>query len=315
MAVSDQRVCVVGNLNKDLILRGVEKLPEWGTEVTARDRVLITAGQAGYLAMALASLGSAVTVVGIVGDDADGESIRADLARVGVDVSAVEVVCGAPTGLTVAVVRPDGERAFVSHFGSLSSFNAEDVRRHWDSVERSRAACLVGLFNLPKLDAGAVQAMLARLREAGTTTVLDPGWDPGGWQPATLRALYRWLPEVDLLLVNRDEAAAMTRAAAVEDEAEALVSAGVGTVVIKCGPDGSYGARRLERASVAARRVAEVDAVGAGDTFNAGFLVAFLGGADLEAALTYGNIAASLYVSRQVNRFPARHELEEALTK
>ena len=51
-------------------------------------------------------------------------------------------------------------------------------------------------FNLPKLDAGAVQAMLARLREAGTTTVLDPGWDPGGWQPATLRALYRWLPEV-----------------------------------------------------------------------------------------------------------------------
>ncbi len=313
--MSDERVCVVGNLNKDLILRGVEQLPEWGTEVTARDRVLVTAGQAGYLAMALASLGSAVIVVGSVGDDGDGETIRADLARAGVDVSAVDVVRGSPTGLTVAIVRPDGERAFVSHFGSLSSFNAEDVQRHWDSVEQSRAACLVGLFNLPGLDAGAVQAMLARLRETGTTTVLDPGWDPGGWQPATLRALYRWLPEVDLLLVNQDEAAAMTRAAAVEDQAEALVSAGVGTVAIKCGPDGSYAARRLERACVAARRVAEVDAVGAGDTFNAGFLVALLSGADLETALTYGNIAASLYISRPVDRFPTRRELEEALKK
>ena len=70
--------------------------------------------------------------------------------------------------------------------------------------------------------------MLARLRETGTTTVLDPGWDPGGWQPATLRALYRWLPEVDLLLVNQDEAAAMTRAAAVED-------AGRGTRLGRCG--------------------------------------------------------------------------------
>ena len=168
----------------------------------------------------------AVIVVGSVGDDADGETIRADLARFGVDVSAVDVVRGRPTGLTVAIVRPDGERASVSHFGSLNSFNAEDVRRHWDSVEQSRAACFVGLFNLPELDAGAVQAMLARLRHAGTTTVLDPGWDPGGWQPATLRALYRCLPEVDLLLINRDEAAAMTRTAAIEDQAEALVSAG-----------------------------------------------------------------------------------------
>ena len=58
-----------------------------------------------------------------------------------------------------------------------------------------------------------------------------------------------------------------------------------------------------------------MDAVGAGDTFNAGFLVAFLGGTDLEAALTHGNVAASLYISRQVDRFPTRHELEEALTK
>jgi len=314
VAVTDARVCVVGNLCMDLILRGVQTLPAWGTEVTAKDRVLVSAGQAGYLAMALAALGSAVTVVGSVGDDADGETIRADLTAAGVGVAAVDVVSGGATALSVAIVRPDGERSFVSHLGSLSSFTAADIERHWESVEQSRAACLVGLFNLPGLDAGSVQEMLARLRRAGTITVLDPGWDPGGWPPETLRAVYRWLPGVDLLLVNRDEAAAVTGVAPVEDAAAALVSAGAGTVVVKCGPDGSYAQRGRDHAHVAARRVTEVDAVGAGDTFNAGFLSAFLDGAGLDAALSHGNAAASVYISRPANRFPTRQELEEALT-
>jgi ribokinase len=313
VAISPGRICVVGNLCKDLILRGVETLPTWGTEVAAQDRALFSAGQAGYLAMALAALGSTVIVVGSVGDDEDGRTIRADLAHSGVDISAVEIARGSATALSVAIVRPDGERSFVSHFGGPSMFGAADIDRHWDTIEQSQAACLVGLFNLPHLDGEAVQAILARLRRAGTMTVLDPGWDPGGWPPATLSAVYQWLPEVDVLLVNRDEAAAMTQPGAVEDEATALISAGAGTVVIKCGSDGSYAARGRERVHVDARRVIEVDAVGAGDTFNAAFLLAYLGEASLEAALSHGNSAASLYISRRTNRFPARHDLEEAL--
>jgi ribokinase len=291
----------------------VARLPEWGTEVTAQDRVFVSAGQAGYLAMALAALGSAVMVVGPVGDDVDGESIRGDLAAVGVDVGGVDVMHGA-TALSVAIVRPDGERSFVSHFGSAGAFTAADIERHWSVVEKARAACLVGLFNLPGLDSGAVGEMLARLRRAGTMTVLDPGWDPGGWRPETLRAVQGWLPEADLLLVNRDEADAMTGIAAVEDAAAALVSAGSGTVVIKCGPDGTYAVRGDEQMHVAARRVTEVDAVGAGDTFNAGFLSAHLDGAGLEEALRRGNAAASVYISRPAYRFPTRQDLKEALT-
>jgi sugar/nucleoside kinase (ribokinase family) len=313
VAVTGDRVCVVGNLCTDLILRGVQTLPAWGTEVTAKDRVVASAGQAGYLAMALAALGSAVSVVSAVGGDDDGESIRADLAAAGVDISAVAVVPGSATALSVAIVRPDGERSFVSHFGSPGAFTAADIERHWASVEQSRAACLVGLFNLPGLDAESVQAMLARLRRAGTTTVLDPGWDPAGWPPETLRAVHRWLPETDLLLVNRDEAAAMTGTAGVEAAAAALVAAGSGTVVVKCGPDGSYAARLGEQVHVGARRVTEVDAVGAGDTFNAGFLSAVFDGAGLNEALGHGNAAASVYISRPVNRFPSRADLEEAL--
>src|SRR3954447_8523739 len=98
-------VCVVGNLNADLIIRGVAALPGWGQEVAGSGHALVTAGQAGYLALGRARLGVPTSVIANVGDDHQGQAILDELRAAGVGTDGVEVSAGA-TGITVGAVRP-----------------------------------------------------------------------------------------------------------------------------------------------------------------------------------------------------------------
>jgi ribokinase len=121
--LSDRRptqhsVCVIGNLCVDLIIRGVSALPHWGQEVIGSSHALMSSGQAGYTAFALGRLGVPTSVVATVGDDLNGKKIIEDLITYSVDTDGVIIVPGGQTGITVAIIREDGERAFVSTLGS-----------------------------------------------------------------------------------------------------------------------------------------------------------------------------------------------------
>ncbi|HEU5431914.1 MAG TPA: PfkB family carbohydrate kinase, partial [Thermomicrobiales bacterium] len=233
-----RRVCVVGNLNIDLIVRGVAALPAWGQEVAGTSHVAASAGQGGNLARTLGRFGVPVAVVANVGDDQFGRQIRGDLAASGVDVDALEIANGA-TGVTVAIVRPDGERAFVSDFACLREFDEFLVERHWDKIAAGDVVCLVGQFSLPRLTMEAAGRVLARARAAGAITLLDTGWDPAGWPPATVRGLRALLADVDLFLPNADEATALTGRGDPAAAAAALHDDGPAIVVVKQGAAGS----------------------------------------------------------------------------
>ena len=305
-------ICVIGNLNTDLIIRGVPKLPAWGTEVEGTDHVFVSSGQAGYLALALSHLEAVVRVVGIVGDDDAGHGIVADLRQAGVDVSAVELRRSGVTGITVAIVRPDGERAFVSESAVLRECDEALILRHWQEAT-APVVCLVGLNNLPSLGLDATRRLLARARAEGNLTMLDYGWDPGQWPPETVQALRALLCEVDVFLPNLDEARVLTGLASAEAAAEALVADGAGLVVVKRGVDGSY-ARSGDRAfSAAAIPVSVCDTVGAGDVFNAGFLCGYLPAGDIEAGLRLGGAVAATYISRSAQRSQRFPSIEEAM--
>ena len=180
-------VCVIGNLNIDLIIRQVPHLPVWGQEVVGSSHALLSSGQAGYLAFALARLGIPVSVIANVGPDAFGRQIVGDLRAAGVDVSGVETA-ETETGISVAVVRADGERAFISNLGCLRDYDESLVERHWDRAAGADMVCLVGGSVLPALSAAASARLLVRARDAGSLTALDPGWDPNGWPPETVAA-------------------------------------------------------------------------------------------------------------------------------
>ena len=233
-------ICIIGNLNIDLIIRNVPKMPAWGQEVMGASRDQFSSGQAGYLAFALRRLGVPTSVIGNVGEDIYGQQILSDLSARGVNIQGVSVMPGGKTGITVAIVRADGERAFVTDLGCLPDFSEAMVEPHWDLVEDAAIVCMVGLFCTPGLSFEAAARLLGRARQAGKITMLDTGWDPGNWGPETQAGMRGLLAQVALFMPNQDEAQAITGQETVDGMAQALQDLGVDTVVIKSGEQGSY---------------------------------------------------------------------------
>jgi ribokinase len=285
--VSRLDLLVVGDVNADLVLRGGDLVPAFGQrEQLVDDAELVLGGSGGIVAAGAARLGLRVAIAGCVGDDALGRAMLAALD--GVDVSAVRM--GAePTGVSVGLARP-GDRAVLTALGALAEFRAEHVP---DALlAAARWVHVTSPFLQPGLDVAAVAA-----RAAGTTS-LDPGWDPHErWELA-------W-EGFDVLLPNAQEAQRLSG----EDDAEAAarrLAAQGPTVVVKRGADGALavggGADRAvpseagdrDVVRVAAPPVDPVDATGAGDSFDAGFLAARLAGEDLAGALALGCACGAL---------------------
>jgi ribokinase len=285
--VSRLDLLVVGDVNADLVLRGGDLVPAFGQREQLVDHAqLVLGGSGGIVAAGAARLGLRVAIAGCVGDDALGRAMLAALD--GVDVSAVRM--GAePTGVSVGLARP-GDRAVLTALGALAEFRAEHVP---DALlAAARWVHVTSPFLQPGLDVAAVAA-----RAAGTTS-LDPGWDPHErWELA-------W-EGFDVLLPNAQEAQRLSGEDDVEAAARSLAAKGP-TVVVKRGADGALavgggvdravpseaGDRDVVR--VAAPPVDPVDATGAGDSFDAGFLAARLAGEDLAGALALGCACGAL---------------------
>jgi len=302
-------ICLIGNLCIDLIIRGVPRLPAWGQEVAGDEYLLASSGQTTYTAFALRALGDPVAVIGCVGGDAWGIQIRGDLESQGIDVGGLETIDGGRTALTVAAVRPDGERAFVSDFACLNRADERVIERGWQGVDRAGTVCLLGIFSWPGLSLKRSAALFRRMRRAGKATVLDTGWDPGGWQPDTLDDLRVLLAETTIFMPNLDEAAAITGSTEPAEAARRLALLGPELVVVKLGSQGSLalGAGRVIRQE--AVPVSVVDTVGAGDVFNAGFLHARERGEPPDRCLRFGAATAAIYISRGRDRFPSAEEV------
>ena len=137
------QTCVIGNFNIDLIIRSIPQLPLWGQEVAGDSYRQVSSGQAGYTGFALSSLGFPVSIIGYIGDDIYGQQIKNDLVSNGIDTSGIEMVAGQQTAITVAIVRPDGERAFVSDFSFQRIVNESIIQRHWDAAWRKAPLMIV----------------------------------------------------------------------------------------------------------------------------------------------------------------------------
>jgi sugar/nucleoside kinase (ribokinase family) len=285
--VSRLDLLVVGDVNADLVLRGGNLVPAFGQREQLVDHAeLVLGGSGGIVAAGAARLGLRVAIAGCVGDDALGRAMLAALD--GVDVSAVRM--GAePTGVSVGLARP-GDRAVLTALGALAEFRAEHVPEAL--LASARWVHVTSPFLQPGLDVAAVAA-----RAAGTAS-LDPGWDPyERWELA-------W-EGFDVLLPNAQEAQRLSGEDDVEAAARWLAAKGP-TVVVKRGADGALavggGADRpvpseagdRDVVRVAAPAVDPVDATGAGDSFDAGFLAARLAGEALAGALALGCACGAL---------------------
>ena len=306
---SAAQTCIIGNFNIDLIIRNVPQLPLWGQEVAGNNYMQISAGQAGYTGFALSSLGFPASTIGYIGDDVYGQQIKNDLVSNGIDTAGIEIVDGERTAITVAIVRPDGERAFVSDFSFQRVVGESIIQRHWEKVEQARYICFLGLFCLPGFSFVNIASLMNTMKDQGKITLLDTGWDPAGWIPEHIEGVNTLLKHTSIFIPNIDEARAITGCELPEDAAEELRKKGVAIVIIKLGKDGSYVNTDGQTYRQDALPAEVYDAVGAGDVFNAGFLYAFDKGWDIEDCLIFGSAASAIYISRSENRFPTEEEV------
>ena len=124
-----KKVCVIGNLNVDIIVGRFTELPQWGREKITDCLEVTVAGQVGYTAKALANLGFDVNIIANVGDDYYGHFILQELGKINVNVEGINVLQNIPTGVTIAIINQQGERAFISYLGSMKYFGEKDIKK------------------------------------------------------------------------------------------------------------------------------------------------------------------------------------------
>lgn len=274
---------VVGDANPDIVVGPLTEPLAFGQHEQLVGAGTLTLGGSGAItACGAARLGLSVAFAGRVGDDEAGRFVRDSLAERGVNIDALRTDPSLSTPLTVIITRDD-DRAMLTSPGTLTA----DVDVPAELLAESRHVHAASYFLMPAL-ARLLPGLLAAARGHGATTSLDTNDDPAGkWETGTV------LTEVDFLLPNANEAMRLAGAASVEAAASALSARGP-LVVVKNGASGALchnGTKMLRTNGIT---VSPVDTVGAGDSFDAGFIAAKLSGMTDQRALGFAAVCGAL---------------------
>jgi sugar/nucleoside kinase (ribokinase family) len=257
---------VVGDCNPDLLLIGGDPVPEFGQREQLVDEAVLTiGGSASITACGAARLGVTTSLVAAVGRDHLGSHVLEQVTARGVDASRCVRRDGGSTGITVVLARGD-DRAILTSIGAIAALTGADVDP--DLLRSARHLHIASYFLLHGLRPG-LPDLVSTARAAGVTVSLDPQDDPAGLWESGLPEL---VPSLDVLFVNERESAGI-------DTSDCPL------VVVKRGPRGALARTPDGVVEHPAVPVDMVDATGAGDSFDAGFLAAWLAGEPLADAL------------------------------
>lgn len=275
-------VLVVGEAIIDFVFGGIDRLPDRGEEVVASRYELRPGGSAGYASMGLAARDVNVRLATLVGTDDLSDRWLEFVEAQGVDTTPVEQVPDTTVSTAAAFLFPD-ERSFVTYRGATGS-----DRSLTPTVGACDAVLVTGFSQAPYLWSDELVAFIQALGEEDMPVFLDTNWSPSDWQGAFEAVL----PAVDFLLVNDREARRLADADTVPAAGSTLVDRGAGTCVIKTGADGCTIVDTGGVETVGTEPCDAVDACGAGDFFNAGFIAARLDGHAAPDAAVTGNRCA-----------------------
>jgi sugar/nucleoside kinase (ribokinase family) len=293
---------VIGTTTADLFITGFERLPRTeGDEFTVDslafcDHPLRTAlgGNGAISAYALARLGAPVILSTAVGNDWLGDLLTRWLHGAGVHMAHVARRTDAATASTVMVSDDRRNRLSFHHPGANETLVEAEIPIHL--IGPSDALLLTSYPLLNRLRPQGSQSLMKSARHVGAITALDLG--PAIGQPALLSELRPLLPYIDYLFCNEHELSVCTEIANFEEGMARVIEMGAVCVILKRGAQGAVvWPSEGEPIHVPGFAVDAKSTVGAGDSFNAGFLYALRQDPDPIAAARFANAVASLLVS------------------
>lgn len=281
------QIIVVGELNVDLILNNIKGFPAVGTEILADEMNLTLGSSSAIFASNISTLGIPTAFIGKIGDDSFGELVTKSLKNKNVDTSLIQISSTAKTGATI-VLNFGNDRAMVTHPGAMEQLSVSEINN--GDLMQARHMHVSSIFLQPGIKNDVI-SLFSRAKKLGLTTSLDVQWDPHEKWDVDFKKLLHY---VDVFLPNETELLAITKQKSIN---EALNELGeyANTIALKLGKDGSLAYCKGEILKAEPfLNTKVVDAIGAGDSFNAGFLFAFLNNKPLNKCLESGNIMGAV---------------------
>lgn len=295
-------ILVAGEINPDLILTGDVK-PEFDQVEKLVDSAVLTVGSSSAIfACGAARLGLKVAFIGVCGDDVFGRFMLDEMQKRHVDVSNV-IVREGQTGLSVILVS-GADRAILTHTGLIAALKASDITD--GLLCQARHLHVASYFLQTNLQPGLF-GLFQRARQLGLTTSLDTNYDPSEkWV-----GVNELLSVTNVFLPNKKEATSLVGMADIETAADRLGQR-VETLAVKLGAEGAIGVHASQKVKVASIPVKVVDTVGAGDSFNAGFLYGYLHQWGLTKSLRLACVCGALS-TQKAGGTEAQPTLDEAM--
>ncbi|MGC8798482.1 MAG: ribokinase [candidate division WOR-3 bacterium] len=295
------KVCVVGSFMTDLVFR-VARLPKPGESLAGKEFGIFLGGKGFNQAVAAHRLGAEVVMVGRLGADYFGSLFLEKMAAEGMDTRFVYQDPEVGTGVACPIIEDSGENAIIGIARANLRIDLEQVEAAREELEL--ADVLMLQFEVPYPVSFRAAAIA---RGAGALVLLDP---------APVHNLTPLVAEeVDYIVPNEIEAAALARGLPVERWAEQEVQAGRSGVVISVGSKGALVYDQQGRRQFPGYRVQVVDTTGAGDAFRAGLAVSLAEGKGIDAAVRFANATGALActVLGAEPSMPARERVERFL--
>lgn len=305
--MSTPKILVVGSMNMDIFVQGANRIARFGESYPCEKYGYASGGKGSNQALAAAMLGAEVTMVGRLGKDAHGATLRAELVKGGVNTAHVVTDEVQQTGIALLLVNDDGRYICYTVPGANNSLSEADVAA---ALDAERFDMVILQLEMPL---ETVYRTCELARERGIPVFLDAG-------PAMTIPLNR-LKGLFILSPNEAETEALTGIAPDTEETAVAAAAYLYEqaqpryVILKLGARGALLYDGSKAAMIPCFKVDAVDSTAAGDTFGAALAIRLCEGADMPAAIRFAHAAAGICVSREgaQTSIPTREEVEEFL--
>ncbi len=280
-------VLVIGELNVDIILNGIEGFPVVGKEIICSDLNITLGSSSAIFASNLSSLGTSVAYIGKLGRDNFARLVLENLDHSGVNTQGIIKSDLLNTGATI-VMSYGEDRAMLTYPGAMNSLCLEDI--DLDVLKNAQHLHFSSYFLQPGIQHD-LPYLFKTAKESGLTTSIDPQWDPSEKWNIPLDKLLPW---VDVFMPNKQELLNLTSADSIPRAIDKIKSF-CNKLVIKDGSNGAWLWNGIElQLQESFLNVHPVDCIGAGDSFNAGFIHKFVKGSETAHCLEFGAITGAL---------------------